>query len=305
MPDEKEIQQRLEENHDIKPENEVEIVDKEEVSRTGPNEQMHYSEIEQAAIEQGWRPKNEFSGDMTDWVDAKTFLRQGELLKTIHNQNRKLKKMEGVVGTMAKQQKKMFDAGYAKAKKELRERHRQAVRAEDDQTAEALEEQMDQLDARKAQVDRAAAAEAAQAQIEAKAPNPDFVAWVDRNQWFARHPAMKAYAEEQGFKFARENKGVSNSEVWAHVERVVKQKFPERFPDYDPEEDEVEVRPRRTTRKSSAVEGDTTVRTRGTRSVDRIELTPEEKTVARMLVKGGHYSSVEEYAKELKKFGVK
>ena len=36
------------------------------------------TEVEQAAREMGWRPKEEFRGDTAKWVDAETFVSRGE-----------------------------------------------------------------------------------------------------------------------------------------------------------------------------------------------------------------------------------
>ena len=126
---------------------EVEIVEEEpEEEASEGTEDAETSPDEEAAMQSGWRPKDEWDGDPDEWVSAREFNRRGELMRKIHNQNRQIKQLDSVVNTLANQQKKIFGAGYEKAKRELKSQLREANKEGDDATAEAIEERLEQLE---------------------------------------------------------------------------------------------------------------------------------------------------------------
>ena len=274
---------------------EVEIVEEgseEEVSDS--QEGVEASPDEEAAMQSGWRPKDEWDGDPDEWVSAREFNRRGELMRKIHNQNRQIKQLDSVVNTLANQQKKIFGAGYEKAKKELKSQLREANKEGDDATAEVIEERLEQLEtaARKDAEALAAAEPPKQPQVA-----PEFVPWVERNQWFTKYPEMRAYAEVIGVKYAQLNPDATNNQVYNHITKEVKTRFPERFGT---------VKKQSSARPGSPVEGgDNLTSSRGGPAVSRVSLSSEEKEVGRTLVKRGLYKNMNEYAADLKKFGVK
>ena len=276
---------------------EVEIVEDEDAGdgdgEDAGGEEPQYNDQEQAAMQSGWRPKDEWDGDPDEWVDAREFNRRGELLRKIHNQNRQIKQLDGVVNTLANQQKKIFSAGYEKAKRELKSQLREATKEGDDATAEVIENRLEELEA-KAREDAVALAQA-----DPKKPEvaPEFVPWVQRNQWFVNHPEMRAYAETIGVQYAQTHPETSNSEVYAYITREVSKRFPEKFG----------MAGKKTVKKpGSPVEGgDDLPARRGGNGVTRVSLTAEEKSVGRTLVQRGLYKNMNEYAADLKKFGVK
>ena len=252
-----------------------------------------YNEDEQTATQAGWRPKEDWDGDPDEWVSARELNRRGELLRKIHNQNRQIKQLDSVVNTLANQQKKIFGAGYEKAKRELKAQLREATKEGDDATADVIETRLEQLET-------AARQDAQALAVEQKQPDvaPEFLPWVERNQWFKDRPEMRAYAEVIGVQYAQQHPETSNSEVYEYITRQVKTKFPERFG---------MAQKKTVKRPGSPVEGsDDLTSTRSSNSVtSRVSLTSEEKDVGRTLVKRGLYKNMNEYAADLKKFGVK
>ena len=253
------------------------------------------SESELAAREAGWRPLTEWDGDEKDWVTADEFNRRGELLRKIHNQNRTIKQLDTVVANLAKQQKKIFDAGYDKARRELRVEHREAVREGNDAAADAIEAQMVALETQRQQDMEAVSVQVAPEQ---PAVAPEFVGWVQRNQWFIKNPALRSYAESIGTKHAADNPGKTNTQIYQYVTDEVKKRFPEEFGTV--------AQPKKKIGSPVAGSANLTSNNRASGStVTRIALTAEEKAVGRMLVEKGEYKNLNEYAADLKKFGVK
>ena len=273
---------------------EVEIdEDEDEGSDTKGNE-PEYTDKEQAAMQSGWRPKEEWDGDPDEWVEAREFNRRGELMRKIHNQNRQIKQLDGVVNTLANQQKKIYSAGYEKAKRDLKAQLREATKEGDDVTADAVEARLEQLE-QTAQQDAAALATTRPKQPEVA---PEFVPWVQRNQWFVDHPEMRAFAETIGVQYAQSHPDTSNAAVYTYITNEVKRRFPERF-------GMVKKTPGK--KMGSPVEGSddlSSTRSGGSATV-RVALTSEEKAVGRALVDKGLYKNMNEYAADLKKYGVK
>ena len=288
--DEEQVEEvEVEESDDVE---EVEVEEEEQVAALDQQ-----SEEEIQASDAGWKPKDEWDGDPEEWVTAKQFLRNGEYLRKIHNQNRKIKQLDDVVSTLAKQQKKIFDAGYDKAKKELKTALREANKEGDDASAELLEERLEQLETRRKEDTKDLTVSET---TETKEPKvaPEFASWVQRNDWFVKYPEMRAYAEAIGMQHAVKNPEISNAEVYQFVTDKVKKTFPERFG----------KTMKKVLRKGgSPVEGADDVaggRNRGG-TVTKVALTAEEKTVGRALIGKGIYKNLNEYAVDLKKLGVK
>ena len=275
---------------DVEEVEEVEIV--EEEPEDDASEGAEASPDEEAAMQSGWRPKGEWDGDPDEWVSAREFNRRGELMRKIHNQNRQIKQLDSVVNTLANQQKKIYGAGYEKAKRELKSQLREATKEGDDASAEVIEQRLEQLEV-------AAQQDAAALNVKPTQPEvaPEFESWVNRNTWFKERPEMRAYAEVIGLRYAQENPGVTNNQVYEHITKEVKTRFPERFGT---------VKKQSSGRPGSPVEsGDNLTSNRGGPAVSRVSLTSEEKEVGRTLVKRGLYKNMNEYASDLKKFGVK
>ena len=245
----------------------------------------------EAAMQSGWRPKDEWDGDPEEWVSAREFNRRGELMRKIHNQNRQIKQLDSVVNTLANQQKKIYGAGYEKAKRELKSQLREATKEGDDASAEVIEQRLEQLE-------QVAKQDAAALTVPPSQPAvaPEFEPWVNRNSWFKDRPEMRAYAEVIGLRYAQDNPDATNNQVYEHITKEVKTRFPERFGT---------VKKQSSGRPGSPVEsGDNLTSNRGG-PVARVSLTSEEKEVGRTLVKRGLYKNMNEYASDLKKFGVK
>lgn len=283
--DDKEVDQEDEEV--VVEDDEDEEVEVEE----GGKDEMSFDE--QQARSSGWKPKDEWDGDASDWVTFKQFNRNGEYLKKIHNQNRQIKRLDDVVVNLAKQQKKIFDAGYDRAKRELKGALREANKEGDDATAEAIETRIEQLE------------EQRQADVKVLAPTPqeqqvapEFEAWVSNNQWFITAPPLRGYAEQIGLAYAKAHPDKTNTEIYTHITGEVKKRFPEEFGMNKPLKK----------KSGSPVLGSgdvTAIRRNDGKNMVRVSLTPEEKDVGRALVSKGIYKNINEYAQDLKKMGVK
>lgn|SRR3990167_657568 len=286
-------------NEILEEESDEEIVveeEEEEVAEVDEDDSSQMSESEIQARESGWKPQDEWDGNPDEWVSYREFNHRGELLKKIHNQNRQLKYLDDVVVNLAKQQKKIFDAGYDKAKRELKTALREANKEGDDATADALEERLEQLETQRQEDVKVLNVE------ETKQPvvvAPEFESWVKRNDWFIKDAALRSYAEQVGIAHAQKNPQKTNVEIYQYVTDEIKKRFPEKFGTV--------MKPLKKKVGSPVLGSDdlTSGKRSGDKQTVRVSLTPEEKAVGRALVEKGIYKNINEYATELKKFGVK
>jgi|SRR6267142_5965980 len=251
---------------------EVKVEDTEQV------QEVQLTPVEQEAIEHGWVPKDEFQGDEHKWVEAGEFIRRGELFKKIEDQNRELKQVRQALNGFKEHYTKVEEASYQRALTALKQEFKTANREGDFDKADRLETQIESVEQEAAALRKNAASQPQQAEA-----NPDFVAWVAKNDWYHSQVHMKAYADQVGIKFA--NLGMSPREVLQKVDAEVRKEFPTKFTNPNRE-------------KGSAV-ADPTSRA-SSRKSDTYELTDQERRVMNSLV-ASKVLTKEEYIADLKK----
>jgi len=240
-----------------------------------------YTEIEQQAIEQGWRPKDEYNGDPHKWVSADIFVARAPLFEHIEAQKKELKKLREGLTVMASHNAKVEEAGYKRAMAELRQLKKEALLEND---ADAVIDIDDKIDAMRAQQTHSVNTKVAEAMKESEVINPEFSSWVNRNNWYVNDIVMKAAADALGAKLASE--GMTPSAVLSEVEKTIRKRFPDSFEN-----------PNRA--KASAVEAP---RGKGAAPVgkQKYDLTDDERTAMRAIVRTGIITE-EKYIADLKK----
>ena len=256
----------------------------EELENTGgsePQEQTQekqYSAIEQKALDQGWRPKEEFEGDPEAFIDAPEFVRRGELFSKIEHQSKELKAVKAALDALKTHHSRVKEVEYDRALKALQNARKQALVDGETERFLELEQRIEEVKEEKQAYDT----ELEQVKVEpVRDINPEFTAWIDKNSWYETSKPMRAYADKLGVELAQE--GHSPSDVLRLVEREVKKEFAHKF------QNQKAARPQ-------AVES--SVRT-GTKP-DTFQMTDDERTIMRKLVRAGAMSE-QEYIAELKK----
>lgn len=236
-----------------------------------------FTEIEQKAINQGWRPKEEWDGDPDLWRPAREFVDRGELFKKIDDQSKTIKEFKRTLDELAKHHSRVQKVEYERALADLKAQKKDAL---NDGDADAVVD----IDEKLALV-REAQKNAPDIHVPAapSEPNPLFVSWVERNNWYENQPAMRAYADRLGNELGARG-GMSATDVLAHIEREVRKEFAHKF--NNPNRD-----------KPGAVEGSTN---RGGKGKDTFTLTEDERRAMQRFVKMGAISE-EKYIAEIKK----
>jgi hypothetical protein len=199
--------------------NEVQEEQVEEVQQTQVQEP---SEVEKLAMEQGWRPKEEFNGTEHEWVPADEFVRRGPLFKKIDTINKKLKDTERVLRDLQNHHLKVRQVEFQHAVEALRAEKKAALT---DGDADKLIEIDDKL----ADVKAAQIMEVQRTQQATKAPDPRFLAWVNSNPWYGQDPELRFEADEIGTKYAAAFPDKDPEEILVYVSNKIRRTFPEKF----------------------------------------------------------------------------
>ena len=240
--------------------------------------------VEDKARRMGWRPRGEYTGDPTRWVDAESFLRRGEeILPIVQANNRQLERaLEKANAQIAEMQDTFRD---------FRDHH-----SETEQRAyeRALEDWLEEA----AEAGDADGVEAATREIEslrhagAEWPGDDdgqpldrglFDSFVADNPWFEDEPVMRGAALALAERLHAQGLTEPQAQL-AEVARRIRLEFPQRFEN-----------PRR--RQAAAVEGAPGVRraVRGTFA----DLPPEARAACDRFVKQGLLTR-EQFVKDYK-----
>lgn len=229
--------------------------------------------VEDEARRLGWRPKDEFKGDESKWIDAETFVAKGrEILPIVQANNKALeKKVAEMEKTMAEAREffsKSEKRAYEAALKDIEARMDAAVDAGDVATARAITKEATEL----------AAEMKAAPKPDAPKANPVFDSWMEENPWFNVDDDLTAYA--RGLSFPA---GTPDDEQLKLIAAKVKKAFPHKF------ENARRAQP-------AAVEG----AANGSRKAAKgwADLPPEARAQADRFIKSGFVKDRDAYVKD-------
>lgn len=246
-------------------------------------QEREYSPIELEAMDQGWRPKEEFQGDPDRFIEAGEFIRRGELFAKIDHQNKEIKQVRQTLEQFKSHHANVEKAAYDRAIADLKRQRKEALAEGDVDRFDALDEQVDKaIDARDEFVKQAS-----QPAQQVPTVHPDFAAWAAKNPWYSNDPIMQGAADRFGKVLA--SQGLSPLEVLKQVETKIKEEFPHKFSN-----------PKRNA--PSAVESPSA---RGVSAKASYQPNDIERQVAKNFVRAGLYKTEKEYYAELAKMNEK
>ncbi len=235
-----------------------------------------YTPIQQKALEQGWKPKDQFEGDEENFIDAPEFVRRGELFSKIESQSKELKAIKQALHEFKSSQSKARAADLDRAQKNLKQSARQAILDGEPEKAFQIEDQIEYVRAERERIEKEASQPAVQEL------NPEFVAWESQNKWYSNDKTMRAVADQLGYELA--SQGIPPGEVLKRVSQEVRKEFAHKFSNPKAE-------------RPSAVAGSSRS---GARQEADMELSDIERAVMKKVVASGAMTEAE-YKKELKK----
>lgn len=247
---------------------------------------------EQRAMEHGWVPKEEWSGNPDEWIPANVFNMRGEFFSRISKDKTKIAELTQTVDALVEHNKKIFDAAYKKAIDDLKREKKQALEEGDNQAVLDIDDKIEELreDTEKQKKELEERVQTARQQQS----NPVFDSWHAHNSWYMQDSVATAYANEvaSDINRAAQVAGVQPdyNKLLSEVGRKVRQKFPEKFG--------------RTSTKTDPVEpgGETTTPTRSTNSrisgISRNDLTEAERRIMDTILKTTPKMTEKEYLEQ-------
>lgn len=234
-----------------------------------------YTDVELQAIEQGWKPKDEFHDENKKFIDAEEFIERKRFYDTIDSQKRKIKDLERSMQMLQDHHRKVAEVSYKQAYEDLKKEKLEALDKGDAQKLVEIDEKM--LDLKTQQT-------AAIKPVD-NTPHPNFVKWVNSNPWYVNDLSLRGEADRIGLAYAAANPDKDPDEVVNFVSSQIKILHPDKFRN-----------PNKT--KPASVEGAST--TKSTKVTTSMDLTEEEERVMKTFVRQGIMTR-EEYIDELKK----
>lgn len=239
-----------------------------------------YSAVEQEAMAQGWRPKEEFEGDEDRFIDAGEFIRRGELFSKIDHQNKELKQLRLAMEQFKAHHAQTDQKAYERAVADLKKQRKEALAEGDVERYDHLDNSIDQL---KEQREQEVVRQAQEAQRQVQQVDPQFTTWVNKNTWYTTDSIMAGAADRFGVELAKQ--GLPPMEVLQRVEAKIKEEFPHKFSN-----------PNRS--KPGAVESPSP---RGAGNKSKFQPSEMEKRIGQNLVRAGAFAKIEDYYAELEK----
>lgn len=239
----------------------------EEAEEIGGADDVIEVPVEDRARDMGWRPKEEFKGDESRWVDAETFVKKGEEVLPIIKANFKKTEAELIalkkdVAEFRKYHSETEKRAYARALRDLEERQAEAVEANDLKSVRAITKEITDL-SKNVRTDGDDNPYATPDHAKAVSQ------WKGENPWFESDSVMTAAARVVADEL--EAAGVRGTEQMAEVAKRIRAEFPHKF--------ENERR-----RAPAAVESSTQTRKAGKTAAD---LPPEARSQMQKWVKSG------------------
>lgn len=244
---------------------------------------------ESEAVQQGWKPKEEFTGDPERWVDAETFVKRGD--QFVGLMKPKLEKIEQKLAYQERLNKdmkehielvkKQKDREIEQLENKLKEDRRKAIAAGDGLAFDKAEAGLEEVREAKTQVKNP----------QGPPPNgetPQWAKeWIEENPWYNTDPVLRRFADSYADELRILNpSGLPDKEFLNKVSEYTKAELPHKF-----------SKPKR----NSDVEGG------GNRSNDSLELSDgpknysalpaEAKATCNRLMREGIIKDKEEYAR--------
>lgn len=237
--------------------------------------------IEAEARKYGWRPKDEWRGDKSGWVDPKRFL---ELPSTHVKQLRAEKEAEAE--EFQRRLERLERGNRAALDAQKRQHEAELARLKQERRRAAEDGDMDMFDRLDKEVADAEGVQFDEPEPEQpKGPHPDVKAYMDTDEgaWI-KNPVLVAEGSEliNGSKIALSMSPIDQVK-WA--EQQLRARYPQMFPQPEPEKPERKPR----------VDGGGLAS--GKQQGLFNKLPPEAKRAAKEFKEAGYISSLEEYAK--------
>jgi len=271
---------------------ELDKVDSNEEVNNENVEENEYTPTESKAMSSGWRPEDDWTGESDDWVDAKTFNRNGEFMSRIQQQSKELNSnrneldsLKAAMKELGEHNKKIAEQEYKNAMKSLKQEKVVALEEEDHSAVVEIEDKIDELKEIKREAETAPVEEHPVNQD--VAPNPVFVEWAGTNQWYQDDVMLRGAADAIGMEYADKNQGVPIEDVLQYVTKRMTEEFPNKFGNKNKNNPSAVSEPSGTSRRGKKAK------------FTEKDLSDEQRQFAKTFVETGAFDNMQEYVDQL------
>lgn len=235
-----------------------------------------YTETEQEAMKNGWRPEAEFDASKgKKWKSAEQFMELKPLFDKIDEQHKEIKSTKRALQDFGRHYERVEKAAYDRAIKELQAAKRTALEEGDLVKADEISEEIIE---KRVEQQKVKAVEVPQTDNSAA-----LASWKQRNEWYQADEDMTVFADGLGNKLLAQGK--DPTDILVEVERKTKVAFPHKF--RNPNRD-----------SAPRVEGGSNKKS-NSRGADF--MSAEETRIMESLLKSGAPITREDFIKDLKK----
>jgi len=190
--------------------------------------EREYTEIEQRALDQGWKPKEEWEGNPEDHRSAREYIDRGELLGKIKSQSTEIREVKQMLTTLSEHNKNVFLAGKQSMLAELKKARVVALKDDEHEAAVEIEDQIRETE-KIINITKAAPV----AKPSTPEQSPLFEAWLEKNSWYAKDEGMRNWADGAamalGKKSKLEGRSIGEKDVYDHLSAEARKMFPQKF----------------------------------------------------------------------------
>lgn len=186
-------------------------------------EQKELSPIEEQAMRMGWRPKEEFSGNEDDFIDAKEFVRRKPLFDKIEHQGKQIKAVTRALDEFKQHYTKVEQVAVEKAIQQLKHARKEALSEGDGDRFELIDDQIKNAEHQLRQIEVTKNTPV----VDNSEPHPDFVAFKNRNGWYTQDAELTQFADKLGLGLS--STGMEPTEVLQEIEKQVRTRYPDKF----------------------------------------------------------------------------
>jgi hypothetical protein len=206
-----------EENKDVQ-------IDVNTSGEAGAEQAPQYTEIEQKALDMGWRPRDDFEGTDDDFIDAKEYVRRKPLFDKIEHTSKELRSMRKALNALQQHYTAVEKAAVTKALDTLKQQRKEAISEGDGDKFDSVDSEIKRVEQQVGEIEAAAGKDVVE---EIQQVHPQFAAWQAKNPWYDSVGYMRKFADEVGGKLHLQ--GMSPPEVLKEVEKAVRKEFPQKF----------------------------------------------------------------------------
>ena len=189
-----------------------------EVSTEVPESTIQANPELERATSQGWKPKEEYTGDPDKWVDYDEFNRRAPFFEAVSKANKKVKVLEEQLKTLYEHHNKTAEREYQRAREELLREKKLAAKDNDLEKVIAIDEQIEQLE------------QATPQKIDApQGEHPAIVQFAEKNKWYVEDEVLQAAFNGYGAQIERLNPDMPAEEVLKRAKEKVEAAFPNKF----------------------------------------------------------------------------